>query len=230
MEWDALTDRDRFGDWYREKRDRFADTARDADWDGLFEELGRHPERVNLPRPGNRSGFAPLHQAAWHGADFAVVSRLIAHGAWRTQRTRDGRRAVDVAREQGHTHLLELLEPVVVRQLPSPPDVLEHHFHSLLRERTGRCFEEIEHLLPPLSPLTEGPAVEAFFRVVGMMGGFTYRLGTYGLEEDVLHVHGHSRMDADDGDHYRVTTEGWSRIERRRVPPPPPPAPQHPAS
>jgi hypothetical protein len=221
MEWDGLTDRERFNEWYLRERDRFSDRARDADWNGVFEELGRNPRWVNLPRPGNRSGFTLLHQAAWHGADFAVVSRLIAHGAWRTQRTRDGRRAVDVAREQGHTHLLELLEPVVVRQLPSPPDALERHFHSLLRETTGRCFEEIEHLLPPLSPLTEGPAVEIAFRVVGMMGGFTYR-----LEEDVLHVHGHSRMDADDGDHYRVTLKGWSRIERTRVPPPPPPAPQ----
>ncbi|MFE9976082.1 ankyrin repeat domain-containing protein [Streptomyces hirsutus] len=207
MEWDGLTDREHFGDWYRQERDRFADRARDADWDGLFEELGRQPGWVNLPRPGKRSGFAPLHQAAWHGADFAVVSRLIAHGAWRTQRTRDGRRAVDLARERGHTHLLQLLEPVVVRHLPSPADALEHHFHALLRESTGRCFEQIEHLLPPLSPLTEGPSVEIVFKVVGMMGGFTYR-----LEEDVVHVHGHSRMDADSGQYYRVTPEGWSRI------------------
>lgn len=205
-EWDGLTDREHFGDWYRQERDRFADSARDADRDGLFEELGRQPGWVNLPRPGNRSGFAPLHQAAWHGADFTVVSRLIAHGAWRTQRARDGRRAVDIARERGHTHLLQLLEPVVVRPLPSPADALEHHFHALLRESTGRCFEEIEHLLPPLSPLTEGPAVEILFRVAGMMGGFTYR-----LEKDALRVHGHSRMDADAGQYYRVTPDGWSR-------------------
>ncbi|MFJ4693771.1 ankyrin repeat domain-containing protein [Streptomyces sp. NPDC088766] len=214
MEWDGLTDRERFGDWYLEERDRFADMVRDADWNGLFEELGSHPEWVNLPRPGNRSGFAPLHQAAWHGADFAVVSRLIAHGAWRTRRTRDGRRALDIARERGHTRLLELLEPAVVRRLPAPAEALERHFHALLRDRTGNCFERTEHLLPPLSPLTEAPAMEIVFRVVGMMGGFTYRLG-----EDVLHVHGHSRMDADDGDHYRVTPEGWSRTDRGRVPP-----------
>ncbi|POX42433.1 hypothetical protein C3486_05355 [Streptomyces sp. Ru73] len=216
MEWDGLTDRERFGEWYREKRDRFSDMARDADWDGLFEELERQPGWVNLPRPGNRTGFAPLHQAAWHGADFAVVSRLIAHGAWRTQRTRDGRRAVDIARAEGHTHLLDLLEPVVVRRLPSPAQALEHHFHALLRERTGRCFEEIEHLLPPLEPLTEGLNMKIFFPVVGMMGGFTY-----GIEGEVVHVHGHSRMDADDGDHYRVTPEGWFRIEHKRVPPSP---------
>ncbi len=101
MEWDGVADRERFNDWYRRERDRFADLARDADWDGVFEVLGREPGWVNLPRPGLRSGFAPLHQAAWHGAGFSVVSRLIAHGAWRTQRTRDGRRPVDIARERG---------------------------------------------------------------------------------------------------------------------------------
>ncbi len=57
------------------------------------------------------------------------------------------------------------------------------------------------------------------FRVIGMMGGYTIRLAG-----DHVHVHGHSRMDADDGDHYRVTPSGWTRIELRPVPPPPPPA------
>ncbi len=176
MEWGALTDPERFNDWYWEERNRFSDMARDADWHALFEELLTRqsgPGWVNLPRIGNhpnRSGFAPLHQAAWHGAPFAVASRLIAHGAWRTQRARDGRRAVDIARERGHTHLLQLLEPVVVRQLPSLPEILEHHFHSLLQARIGPCFEETEHLLPPLAPLTEGPAVEITFTAWGADG------------------------------------------------------------
>ncbi|WP_257231518.1 ankyrin repeat domain-containing protein [Streptomyces sp. Rer75] len=228
MEWGAIIDPERFNDWYRKERDRLSDMARDADWNGLFEELLDRqpgPGRVNLPRIGNRTGFAPLHQAAWHGAAFAVVSRLIAHGAWRTQRTRDGRRAVDVARERGHTHLLQLLEPVVVRQLPSPPEMLEHRFHSLLQARIGPCFEETEHLLPPLAPLTEGPAIEITFTVWGLMGGVTYR-----LEEDHLHVHIHSRMDADDGEHYRVTPDGWTKVRSPRLAPPPPPAPQRPTS
>lgn len=214
MEWDGLTDRERYNDWYLKERDRFADLARDADWDGVFAELAEHPERVNLARPGNRSGFAPLHQAAWHGAGIGVVSRLIAHGAWRTQRTRDGRLPVDIARERGHTQLLELLEPVAVRQLPAPADALERHFHAMLRERTGSCFDEIEHLLPPLAPLTEGMDVRIFFRVVGMMGGFHYR-----LHADMVHVHGSSRMDSYLGDFYQVTPDGWTKLPFSPKPP-----------
>ncbi|MFF6995410.1 ankyrin repeat domain-containing protein [Streptomyces sp. NPDC008313] len=208
MKWDGITDREQFSGWYLAERDRFADMARDADWHGLFHALGKHPEWVNLSRPGNRSGFTALHQAAWHGADFPVVSRLIAHGAWRTQRTRDGRRAVDVARERGHTRLLELLEPVVVRPLPAPADALEHHFHALLRESTGRCLEKTEHLLPPLSPLTETLSLKIFFQVIGMMGGVFYH-----LEDDHVRVNAGSRMDYGDGQHYRVTPEGWAEID-----------------
>lgn len=74
LQWDGLTDRDRFNQWYLDQRDEFSDLARNAAWNRLFEVLGERPEWVNLPRPGNRSGFSPLHQAAWHGADFAVVS------------------------------------------------------------------------------------------------------------------------------------------------------------
>jgi hypothetical protein len=217
MSWDGVPDRERFNGWYLDERDRYADMARDADWSGVFQVLGKDPDWVNFPRPGSRSGFTALHQAAWHGADFAVVSKLIAHGAWRTLRARDGRRAVDVARERGHTHLLELLEPVAVRRLPAPSDALEHHFHALLRETTGRCFEEIEHVLPPLSPLTEGLSMKIFFRVIGMMGGFFYHLG-----DDHVHVNASSRMDYGDGQHYRVTPQGSSRIESTRVPAPPP--------
>lgn len=40
----------------------------------------------------------------------------------------------------------------MVRRLPAPPEALERRFHALLRDRTGSCFEEIEHLLPPLTP------------------------------------------------------------------------------
>ncbi|WP_257231727.1 hypothetical protein [Streptomyces sp. Rer75] len=76
---------------------------------------------------------------------------------------------------------------------------------------TRCCFEEAEHLLPPLAPLTEGPAVEITFTVWGLMGGVTYR-----LEEDDVYVHIHSRMDADDGEHYRVAPDGWTKVRSPR--------------
>ncbi|MER7401879.1 hypothetical protein ABT373_05175 [Streptomyces sp. NPDC000070] len=56
MEWDGLTDRDRYGDWYLKERDRFPDLARDADWDAMSGELGKNPGWVNLPGPGTAAG------------------------------------------------------------------------------------------------------------------------------------------------------------------------------
>ena len=58
--------------------------------------------------------------------------------------------------------------------------------------------------------------MEIAFKVAGMVGGFSYRLG-----EDHLRVHFHWRMYAEGGERFRVTPDGWSRVERSRVPPPP---------
>ncbi|MFJ9173077.1 hypothetical protein [Streptomyces sp. NPDC102360] len=57
----------------------------------------------------------------------------------------------------------------------------------------------------------------------GMMGGVHYS-----LYEDHLNVHLTSRMDADDGERYQVTCDGWSKVKLPSGPPPPP-APKHPA-
>ena len=67
---------------------------------------------VNQWRVGGSSWFAPLHQAAWHGASDSVVTGLLERGALRSLRTRDGRTAYDVAAARGHSHLLDLLSPV----------------------------------------------------------------------------------------------------------------------
>jgi hypothetical protein len=48
------------------------------------------------------------------------------------------------------------------------------------------------------------------------MGGFHYR-----LHADVVHVHGSSRMDGDNGDFYQVTPDGWTRLPYSPKPPPP---------
>lgn len=59
------------------------------------------------------------------------VARCGFHRRLPADRARRTQRAMDIARERGHTRLLQLLEPVVVLPLPSPTDALEHRFHSL---------------------------------------------------------------------------------------------------
>ena len=76
---------------------RLADAAKAARWSEVFEVLELHWVSVNQWRVGGSSWFAPLHQAAWHGASTSVVTALLKRGALRSLRTRDGRTPYDVA-------------------------------------------------------------------------------------------------------------------------------------
>src|SRR5690606_10579689 len=64
---------------------------------------------ANQWRITGRSWFAPLHQAAWVGAPVGVVERLLRAGAWRSLRTADGDRPIDIACKRGSHHRFETL-------------------------------------------------------------------------------------------------------------------------
>ncbi|WP_327072191.1 hypothetical protein OG196_00755 [Kitasatospora purpeofusca] len=80
---------------------------------------------------GGRSGWAPLHQAARHNAPTEVVERLLAAGAWRTLRSADGERPVDLATRLGREALVPILHPVPEVDLRA----MEHLLHALIRVR-----------------------------------------------------------------------------------------------
>jgi hypothetical protein len=73
---------------------------------------------VNCWRPSGASWYAPLHQAAHGDALIEIIRRLVDLGAWRTLRTKEGERPIDIARRKGHVHLSQILEPVYKRQVP----------------------------------------------------------------------------------------------------------------
>ncbi|MFR9804436.1 hypothetical protein ACL02T_19425 [Pseudonocardia sp. RS010] len=85
---------------------------------------------MNMPQFGGRSGFAPLHQAAWHGAGPEVIGRLLERGAWRTLTDTSGRRPVDIARDLGHDDLVPLLSPH--EELPSNAADITTYLHAMI--------------------------------------------------------------------------------------------------
>src|SRR5207237_165570 len=84
--WDGITKPETLMPEAAALRHQLADAARAYDWPRVLGILAEHPEWVNASRPGGRSLFAPLHQAAHGGAPAAVVERLLALGAWRSLR------------------------------------------------------------------------------------------------------------------------------------------------
>lgn len=192
--WDGVTRPEPLSEWARAARQRIADCGRTYDWSGLLSAVEQHPRFVNAARPGGRSLYAPLHQAAHGGAPVAVVERLLALGSWRTLRTADGERPVDIAARRGHTHLTALLTPVLLRSLPAATlAVLQEHLHAVIRGRAEPMIREYALRLPELEVLLELPTPGLRFPVPGMYGGFGIRL------------------DAIDGDPVLIV-ESWSRI------------------
>ncbi|WP_030263827.1 hypothetical protein [Streptomyces sp. NRRL B-24484] len=206
--WDGVTTRDVYRAEVVAERDALADAARDSAWTRVFELLDGKPEWVNATRIGGPSGFAPLHQAAWLGAPVVTVTRLVVAGAWRTLRTSAGERPADIAAARGHTHLLDVLRPVV--RHPLPPALLaalEGHLHALVREDSQGLAEEHRLALPQLEVLTELTVPHMGFPIPGMYGGFNYR-----LEDESLIVESWSRVVGGSGRRHRVTADGATLI------------------
>jgi hypothetical protein len=205
VDWDGVTTRDVYKPAVVTARDELANAARDGAWPLVLEILVGHPGWVNTARIGSRTGYAPLHQAAWHGAGPDTVVRLLDLGAWRTLRASSGERAADLARAHGHAHLANLLEPVI-RQ-PVPPAVLaalESRLHRLIEEESYALAQKHRLRLPQLEIMTELPAgSHVWFPVPGMYGGFRIA-----LDGEALTVESWNRVVTGSGQRHRVTAEG----------------------
>ncbi len=174
-EWDGATLRTTYREDEVARRDWIADAARDGRWAQLLEVLDT--AHVNRTRLGGEKGFAPLHQAAWHGAPVEVAQRLIQLGAWRTLRTNEGQTAWNIAAQRGHQHLAEILRPAPLHSLAD--DVvrgLEKQLHLLIRGRSAELVLQWRLTLPQLAPITELTEPKLWFPVPGQYGGFRIEL------------------------------------------------------
>jgi hypothetical protein len=217
-EWDGVTRRSTLKERFAEQRDRLADAARDGDWRTVFRILDEEPSWVNSARLEGRSGYAPLHQAAWHGVPAETVGRLLEHGAWRTLRASDGSRAADIAAQRGHHHLTALLRPEPRHAVPADElALLQRHLHRLIRYRAGLeggtdLATQQGLRLPVVEVLTELENPLCWFPVPGMYGGFKIELTGRELvvESWIRVVGGSERTD-------RVTADGVYLQEGRQL-------------
>lgn len=204
--WHGALDADGWKDSALEASHRLADVARAGDWDAVLRLVGSgrstYPT-VNSWRAVGTSWYAPLHQAAWHGAPVEVVERLLALGAWRNLPTADGQTAHDIATEKGHHHLATVLEPPTVRRFDAAVAArLETHLAALVESRI-RPQLKIRLRHPVVSVLTETPEQAIWYPVPGMYGGFAIR-----LREQHLYVESWSRIAGGSGQAHVVTHEG----------------------
>jgi hypothetical protein len=206
--WDGMTQPETINESSLESRIKLADAARDGNWKKVLTVLEGDSSLINVSRPGGKSLFAPIHQAAYCGASESVVLRLIDAGAWRTLQNSRGERAVDVAQRRGHTHLIRLLEPVIKHRVPVGVLLkIQATFHAVIRGRVDELVQQHQLRLPELEPLLELDTAEMWFPVPGMYGGFSYRLDTFGVDARLV-AESWCRVAGGSGQRHQITSRG----------------------
>lgn len=88
--------------------DKVLKLAFQGEWETLLPIFRDYPRLVNLP--SEPKGYAPLHQAAWHGANLSVIGELLSLGADRSATTNTKRQtAYDIVVEKHKRPELEYL-------------------------------------------------------------------------------------------------------------------------
>ena len=137
--WDGVTRADTLSPEAATVRHRLADAAKAYDWSTVLGLLKQDNQLINVTRLGGQSRYAVLHQAAHGSAPASVIEQLLNLGAWRTLRTAQGERPLDIAVRLGHGHLRDLLTPAIWHNVSL--EVLQpirQHFHAVIRERADQ--------------------------------------------------------------------------------------------
>lgn len=175
--WDGVTRAETLKLQVAAARQRLADAAKAYDWSAALALLDENGQLINTTRLDGQSLYAVLHQSAHGGAPVEVVEQLLNLGAWRTLRTAQGERPVDIAERQGHKHLLDLLRPVFQREVPLDSlQQIQQHFHAVINGRAEELAREHALRLPELEVLLESAEPKLWFAVPGMYGGFHFWL------------------------------------------------------
>lgn len=143
-----------------------------------------------------------------------MVTELLARGAWKSLRTADGRRAVDIASDRGHKHLLDLLEPTFTSgsYLIGSTERTNSQLAALVERVAGRYFERQPPLLRPVDATVlqedAGPN-RIWFPVGGMYGGFSLS-----VHEGYVHCSSWSRVNGGSGQYHVITERDAVLVDR----------------
>ncbi|MCT1998661.1 ankyrin repeat domain-containing protein [Brachybacterium muris] len=208
-EWQGVLDPDVLNGDLVDHAARLADAAKAGRW-GTVLDLVEHGtwSAVNQWRITGRSWFTPLHQAAWLGAPVGVAERLLLAGAWRSLRTAEGGRPLDIARQRGHHHLLEAL---AVRDLGAADQrrvtAWDSHLADLIAERT-RPLAPVRFRPVPTELLVVERMESLWVPYPGMYGGFSLS-----VHRGRLVVESWSRVAGGSGQAHVITESGSVMVE-----------------
>ena len=211
--WDGTTQSATLSEAALKVRQELADAAKQTDWAQVLTLVSGDEQLVNSVRPDGRSGFTPLHQAAYGNAPLGVIHRLISMNAARTVQNANGERPIDVADRRGHQHLLEALSPHLRHNIPHGIlRRIEENFHAVVAGRVRTLIDTHRLRLPQLELLLELERPQMWFPVPGMYGGFSYRFEAFGVDAKLV-SESWSRVEGGSGQRHEITSAGSVLVE-----------------
>ncbi|MFF0170222.1 hypothetical protein [Streptomyces prasinus] len=211
-QWDGHIRREYVHSDEEAKRDELADAALAGNWPRVLSIVTLAAKSqtlnrgwINAVRLGGHRRYAPLHQAAWHGAPADTVEALLSCGAWRTLRNSDGKRPLDIAHERGHYHLTRILQPEIKHHVPGEVLAdLQRNLHALISRYDRDAPTYLR--LPAVEVLTELDPPAYWIRVCG--GIFIIELRGFELNAQAV-----GKMDYGTPPPYRITVDNIYKPE-----------------
>ncbi|MDP1978955.1 hypothetical protein [Undibacterium sp.] len=208
--WNGATQSSTYKYGWNRSRQSFAQAVQAADWSKVLDLLSKG-ENPNDWQLSGASRNTAMHSAAEAAAPREVIQAMLDMGAWRNIVNAGGERPLDIARLYGHSHLFDLLEPVLLLPYSSAEmQAIQTHLHQIMSKPS---FIEIYQLrLPELGPLLEVAALKMHFRVPGYYGGYRFWLDPT-RDQATLVVESRSSMANGPVPRWEITCTGAERVE-----------------
>lgn len=214
FEWCGIVKSDMFSKDLQILIKKLEQVIKAHEWDEMFTVLEKKPELINICFLDNPSWLAPIHQLALENSPSEVIGRILSMGAWRTLKTINGDKAIDIANKKGYRHLAKLLEPVYrhtadIKVLSE----IQKHFHQVIIGRINVIPDWQSLRLPDLEVLLENKKPHMWFSVPGMYGGFNYKLVFKGKTVKLISESWVRIVDGS-GERHEITSEGSKLVEQ----------------
>jgi len=214
VEWCGMINSDSFSEHARITRREFEQVIKSNRWDDVFSVLEQNPDLINATFLDNPLWYSPLHHLTEENAPVEIIERTINLGAWRTLKTLNEEKAVDIALRQGHQELVRLLNPIYYHNIQLETlSKIQKHFHEVIVGRINILPNWKSLRLPELEVLLEIREPSMWFPVPGMYGGFNYRLAFNRDKTVRLVSESWSRVVGGSGQRHEITPKGSELVE-----------------
>jgi|GEM_PF-4229973 len=177
MQWDGVTQSNTLRERLVMLTGEVFAAIHQKDWQLTLAKMAENYVKANQIELDEPSYNSIIHYAAKDGVPVKVVQELINRGASRTIKNADSKTALDLAKDNQHQHLLDILTPQYIFDVSlTALHLIENQFHQLIRDEAGQFIDKHQLRLPQLTLLLEQAYPYVSFPIPEYYGGYKFKL------------------------------------------------------